>query len=66
MLATFAEFGQAIPRDWENALKKLKATSQYQTIVEQFEPQLAQLEKDADEREATELLRKMPKVRLPN
>lgn len=54
------------PFEWLEALKLTRKEAAYRSISEQFEPQLAELERSLEENDLARLLKSIPPVQFPN
>jgi len=57
---------QQPPKQWKELFLRARETPGYREIAEKFEPQLAKLEKAAEENEVIEILRQFPQSKFPN
>jgi hypothetical protein len=55
-----------IPEQWEKELERLRATSEYHAILEQYAPTIRKLKEDADLEVLLPLLQKLAEGQLPN
>ena len=65
ILAEAAQSGRA-PKNWKRHLEQLRKSLEYRDLAEQFEAQIAQIERGNAESELMESLRKMFEGKLPN